>query len=128
MKLAQEDLDAMPVGTLGCYPQTYCGWSSCSWRFTLDESERVRKEVARMDAKVFQEKNAQTQLQQAEQALDATREEYQESRDFSDRRMALAQWQQVIDLFALIPEPTTAGRTARVKLKSYERDFRRVYQ
>jgi hypothetical protein len=127
VKLAQKNLDALPVWTLGYYPQTYCGWSGCSWRFTLDEFEQVRREVARMDAKVFQEQNAQTQLQQAEQAIDAAREKYQESKDFSDRRMALAQWQQAIDLFALIPESTIAGHIARVKLKSYERDFRQVY-
>ena len=128
VKLAQKNLDALPVWTLGYYPQTYCGWSGCSWRFTLDEFEQVRREVARMDAKVFQEKNAQTQLQQAEQAIDAAREKYQEAKDFSDRRMALAQWQQAIDLFALVPDRTIAGHTARVKLKSYERDFKQLYR
>ena len=90
VNLAQKNLDALPVWTLGYYPQT--------------------------------------QLQQAEQEIDAAREKYQESRDFSDQRMALAQWQQAIDLFALIPEATIAGHTARVKLKSYDRDFKQLYR
>jgi hypothetical protein len=51
----------------------------CSWRFTLDEFQGARKEVARMDAKLFQEKNAQTQLNQADQLLGSAKQQYQEA-------------------------------------------------
>ncbi len=126
VKTAQKNLDALPVWFLGYYPQAYCGWFGCSWRFTLDEFQQARKEVARLDAKVFQEKNAQTQLQQAELALGNAKQQYQESPNAAEKQAAIAQWQQAIDLLHQLPAATLAGRTAKTKLPAYDRDFEQV--
>ena len=126
VKTAQKSLDALPVWFLGYYPQAYCGWFGCGWRFTLDEFEQARKEVARMDAKVFQEKNALTQLQQAEQALGTAKQQYQESPNPAEKQAAIAQWQQAIDLLHQLPPATLAGRTAQTKIPAYDRDFGQV--
>jgi hypothetical protein len=69
----------------------------CTWRFTLDEFQGARKEVARMDAKLFQEKNAQTQLNQADQLLGSAKQQYQEAPNAAEQQAAIAQWQQAID-------------------------------
>ncbi len=126
VKTAQKSLDALPVWFLGYYPQSYCQWFQCTWRFTLDEFQDARKEVARMDAKLFQEKNAQAQLEQADQAMGSAKQQYQESSNEAEKRVAIAQWQQAIDQLHQLPEQTLAGRMARPKLTAYERDFAQV--
>lgn len=126
VKKAQSHLDALPVWFLGYYPQAYCAWSQCTWRFTLDEFEQARKQIARMDAKLFQEKNAQTQLGQAEQSLGGAKQQYQESPNLAEKQTAIAQWQQAIDTLEQIPRETLAGRMAQTKLAAYERDFQQV--
>ncbi|XHX77925.1 MAG: hypothetical protein RBJ76_26405 [Stenomitos frigidus ULC029] len=126
VQTAQKSLDALPVWFLGYYPQTYCGLFQCSWRFTLDEFQGARKEVARMDAKLFQENNAQTQLNQADQALGTAKQQYQEAPNAAEQQAAIAQWQQAIDQLHQIPDQTLAARMARPKLMAYERDFQQV--
>ncbi|MBD2035786.1 hypothetical protein H6F76_12225 [Leptolyngbya sp. FACHB-321] len=126
VQTAQKSLDALPVWFLGYYPQTYCGLFQCSWRFTLDEFQGARKEVARMDAKLFQEKNAQTQLNQADQLLGSAKQQYQEAPNTAEQQAAIAQWQQAIDQLHQIPDQTLAARMARPKLMAYERDFQQV--
>ncbi|MGI0489771.1 hypothetical protein ACN4EK_30495 [Pantanalinema rosaneae CENA516] len=126
VKQAQSSLDALPVWFLGYYPTAYCRWFHCYWRFTLDEFQQARKEVARMDARLFQEDNAQTALTQAEQALGNAKQQYQESPNSAEQQAAIAQWQQAIDTLHTIPQATLAGRTADLKLPAYERDFEQV--
>ena len=126
VQTAQKSLDALPVWFLGYYPQAYCGLFQCTWRFTLDEFQGARKEVARMDAKLFQEKNAQTQLNQADQLLGSARQQYQEAPNAAEQQAAIAQWQQAIDQLLLIPDQTLADRMAQPKLMAYERDFQQV--
>jgi hypothetical protein len=126
VQTAQKSLDALPVWFLGYYPQTYCGLFQCTWRFTLDEFQGARKEVARMDAKLFQENNAQTQLNQADQLLGKAKQQYQAASDATGKQAAIAQWQQAIDQLHQIPDPTLAARMAQPKLAAYERDFQQV--
>jgi hypothetical protein len=126
VKTAQKSLDALPVWFLGYYPQAYCGLFQCTWRFTLDEFQGARKEVARMDAKLFQENNAQTQLNQADQLLDKAKQQYQKASSEAEKQPAIAQWQQAIDQLRQIPDQTLAARMARPKLAAYERDFQQV--
>lgn len=123
VKAAQTHLDALPVWFLGYYPQFYCVWFQCGWRFTLDEFQQARKDIARMDAKVFQEKNAQTQLGEAEQALGSAKQHYQEAPNQAEKSTAISQWQQAIDTLGQIPKETLAGRMAQTKLVAYQRDF-----
>ncbi|MBW4693271.1 MAG: hypothetical protein KME27_16080 [Lyngbya sp. HA4199-MV5] len=126
VKTAQKSLDALPVWFLGYYPQAYCGFFQCTWRFTLDEFQDARKEVARMDAKLFQENNAQTQLNQADQLLGTAKQQYQAAPNATTKQAAITQWQQAIDQLHQLPEQTLAERMARPKLTAYERDFQQV--
>ncbi|MBF2025851.1 MAG: hypothetical protein IGS48_03670 [Oscillatoriales cyanobacterium C42_A2020_001] len=123
---AQKHLDALPVWFLGYYPGTYCSWFQCSWRFTLDEFQQARKNVARMQATLFQEKNAQTKLTEAEQTIATAKQQYQQVNDIAQKQTVLAQWQQGMDDLRALPSETLAGKTARTKLIAYERDFQQV--
>jgi exonuclease VII small subunit len=126
VQAAQKHLDELPVWFLGYYPRFYCAWFRCGWQFTLDEFQQARKDVARMDAKVFQEKNAQTALEQGEQSLGEAQEQYRRSTAATDQNKAIADWQAAIDILNQIPAETLAGRVAKTKLAAYERDFQQV--
>ncbi len=126
VKDAQKHLDALPVWFLGYYPGAYCGWFGCSWRFTYDEFQQARQAVARMDASLFQEKNAQTQLSSANQTVDQAKQQFQAAPSESAKQVAIAQWQQGMDQLTEVPQTTLAGKTATLKLTAYQRDFQQV--
>jgi hypothetical protein len=123
VKIAQNHLDNLPVWFLGYYPQAYCGWFACTWRFTLDEFEEARRKVARMDAIVFQEKNAFTPLAQGDKAFQAAKNLYEQASNAQDREQAIASMQSAIDTLEQIPRETLAGKQAEMKLVAYSRDF-----
>lgn len=123
VKQAQAHLDALPVWFLGYWPQ-YTFWFG--WQFTLDEFETARANVGRMEAKVFQEKNALKQLNQGVGALNAAQQQYQKGQTAADKETAIASWQAAIDRLSQVPPETLAGRTAQTKLVSALRDFEQV--
>lgn len=123
---AQKHLDGLPVWFLGYYPQSYCTLFSCTWRFTYDEFASARAAVGRMEARVFQEKNAQTLLTSATQAVDTAKQTYQTASATPDRATALAHWQSGMDQLNEIPGETLAGRMAQTKLAAYHRDYDQI--
>jgi hypothetical protein len=122
-KAAQKHLDALPVWFLGYYPGAYCGWFGCTWRFTYDEFQQARKQVGRMEATLFQEKNAYTQLQAADLTVGRAKQQFQGAPNEGEKQAAIAQWQQGMDKLTEVPRETLAGKTAATKLVAYERDF-----
>lgn len=111
---------------LGYYPHTYCTFFACTWRFTFDEFQTARSNVGRMEARVFQEKNAQTLLTTGSAEVDAAKQSYQAAASTADKTAALAAWQAGIDKLNEIPPETLAGRQAQTKLAAYSRDFDQV--
>jgi hypothetical protein len=77
-----------------------------------------------MEARLFQEQNAQTQLEQAEQAVANAKQQSQRSPN--QKQMMLMQWQQAIDQLQQIPSQTLAGRMAQTKQTIYEREFEQI--
>lgn len=120
---AQKNLDNLPVWFLGYYPQTFCNFFGCSWKFTVDEFEAARRRVARIDAIAFQDRNAFTPLAQGEMALKLARQQYEQASSIKEKEQAIASWQAAIDQLEQIPETTFAGETAKTKLKAYKRDI-----
>jgi len=123
---AQKNLDALPVWFVGYYPSQYCSLFRCGWNFTIDEFRSARETVARMDATLFQEDNARTQIEQADQAIAEAQQAYRQTTDLPGQSKAIAQWQAAIDTLQEIPSKTLAGRMAQGKLSAYERDFQQV--
>lgn len=128
VKDAQGHLDNLPVWSLGYYPKAYCTFVGCQWKFTYDEFERARKLVARTEAVVFQEKNAQTKLAEGVKAVEAGKAAVTGAKDFPSRTQAIAEWQAGIDLLREVPPNTLAHRQLGPKLQAYTRDFQTVSQ
>ncbi len=124
VKESQKHLDALPVWFLDYYPQAYCGLFGCTWRFTFDEFQGARKNIARMEAKVFQEKNAFTQLTEAENLLNSGKEQYKLSQNNQEKQQAIANWQTAIDKLNEIPPATLAGKMSKNKIQVAQRDFK----
>lgn len=120
---AQQHLDAIPVWFLGYSPQ-YTFWFG--WQFTVDEFYSAKANIGRMEAKVFQEKKAQTQLDTGKKALVAAKQQYQQSKTGRDRKRAIASWQAALVRIEQVPRQTLAGQTARTKLVALKRDFEQV--
>lgn len=123
---AQHSLDRLPVWFLGYYPRAYCTLFSCTWRFTYDEFAVARAEVGRMEAKIFQETNALTQLEQGTERVEAAQATYTAATTPEARGEALQAWQQGMDQLNEIPLATWAGQQAQTKLVAYGRDFQQV--
>lgn len=126
VEASQGHLDQLPVWFLGYYPRGYCSWFRCGWRFTYDEFQTARKSIGRMEAKVFQERNALTSLDEGTDAVELAKQQYQAADATQGKMEAAAAWQTGIDRLNEIPSETLAGRRAQTKLQAYERDFGQI--
>jgi hypothetical protein len=118
---AQEKLDALPIDFLNTFSNYRYWWYN--WRFSTSSFNAVRADVGRLQAKVYQEKNAQTMLFDAEQALNTAKQHYQQATTSLDKQIAITDWRSALDQFIQIPGQTLAGKMAQQKLQAYQRDF-----
>ncbi|MGD1855072.1 MAG: hypothetical protein ACFB2W_12570 [Leptolyngbyaceae cyanobacterium] len=120
---AQKHLDQLPVWFLGYYPQRYCQFFSCGWRFTLDEFRDARALIGRMEAQIFQEQNALEQLDQGTLAVETAKEQYKTGQTSAEKTTALANWQAGMDQLNEIPNGTLASNQAQKRLEAFQRDY-----
>jgi len=124
VKQAQANLDQLPVWFLGYEPVRMCHFMGCSWNFTFDEFSRAREKIGRMDARIFQENNAFTQLQTAETDLQKAKQAHKVAQpNTPQREAAMADWQSALDQLTVLPKDTLAGTIGETKYRNYERDF-----
>lgn len=124
VKEAQKNLDALPIWFLNDWPEYRYWWYD--WRFNIYAFNTASTKIGQLDAKVFQEKNAQILLTDSEQTLNKATQQYQEASTPTDKQAALASWRSAIDQLKQIPSVTLAGKTAQAKLENYQRDFQEV--
>lgn len=120
---AKKHLDNLPTWSLDYYPEVYCNYFGCAWKFSFDEFETARKKVARLQAVAFQNKNALTPLEDAEQLLLTAKSEYKRATNIKDKEKAIEAWQSAINLFDQIPAKTLAAENAQAKLKAYKQEL-----
>ncbi|HEY9648143.1 MAG TPA: hypothetical protein V6C88_17335 [Chroococcidiopsis sp.] len=121
---AQEKLDKLPVGFLYDHPYYDYWWYTS--RFSVGSFNAARARVGELQAKTFQEKNAQNALFTAEQALTTAKQQYQQATTSGDKLLAVQQWRAALDQFQQISGQTLAGKTAQQKFVAYERDFKEI--
>lgn len=126
VKLAQQNLDELPVWFLGYEPVAISSFYNFGWKFTFDEFEKARANVGRMEAKIFQEKNSITQLEQAETNIQQAKQQYQQSPNPQEKETAKATWQDGLDRLKQIPPGTLAAKKAHALIAAYERDLQHI--
>ncbi|MEH2332864.1 hypothetical protein [Nostoc sp.] len=117
-------LDNLPVGLVDDWPEYKYWWYD--WRFSVYGLNAARRQVGQLEAKVFQEKNAQTLLNDNSQALLNAKQQYQIATTVTDKKLAIAAWRSALDKLEEIPGQTLAGKTAQNQLDAYKRDFKEV--
>lgn len=120
---AQQHLDQLPVWFLGYYPQAYCSFMGCIWRFTFDEYEGARKNIGRMESKIFQEQNAYQDYTKAEQLVKESQNNFPKLPPGNEQQQMVTLWQNAIDQLDKIPSQTLAGKLAQKDLETAKRDF-----
>jgi hypothetical protein len=124
LKQAQTSLNALPLWIWDDLPDARYWWYG--WQLSASGFNAARREIGRLEAKVFQEKNAQNTLFDAEQGLNQAKQQYQQAKTSVDKQAAIAAWQSAIDQLKQIPGQTLAGKTAQQELAAAERDFQSV--
>ncbi|MDJ0579697.1 hypothetical protein [Crocosphaera sp.] len=126
VKLAQDNLDKLPVWFIGYEPKRYCEMFSCSWQFTIDEFEAARKKIGRMEAIIFQQKNAFNTYQETDKKLQEAKQNYQQATEPEEKQTIVRSWQQSLDELQQLPPQTFAATLVNSKLNIYQRDFQSV--
>jgi hypothetical protein len=119
---AQQHLDALPLDFLRDYPTYNSGWYR--WQFSALEFDRYRAKIAQLEAVVFQEENAETFLQNLQNALDTAKREYKQTNTPQAKEAALSAWRASLTELGQVPPQTLAGRNARQILSSEQDQFR----
>lgn len=120
----KEYLNAIPITSGNEWSGHNYGWYN--WNFSWGGFQQLRGQVGQLEAKVFQEKNAQALLVEGELALNTAKTQYQQSKTPTDKRVAIKAWQSSIDQLEQIPSVTIAGKNAQQKLNAYQREFQEV--
>ncbi len=105
---AQQNLNQLPTWVWNDLPNTDSWWWY-DWRFSRMGLNQARAELGRLQGKLFQEKNAQTALNQAEQVLKTATEQYQQAKTPLEQQIALQAWQAGLDQMQQVPKQTLAG-------------------
>jgi hypothetical protein len=124
LKVAQDNLDALPLWFVEDWVEYRYDWYD--WRFTPAGFRAARAEVGELQAKVFQQQNAQTLLSESEGAIAAAKQQYQQAAIPTDKQAALTAWRSALNQLEQVPSVTLAGMTARTQLDAYHRDFQEV--
>ncbi|MCC5637872.1 hypothetical protein LC593_18920 [Nostoc sp. CHAB 5844] len=117
-------LNNLPTGLVNDLPEYKYWWYD--WQFSVYGLNAARRQVGQLEAKVFQEKNAQTLLVEHNQTLLNAKQQYQQATTITDKKSAIAAWRSALDKLEEIPSQTLAGKTAQNQLDGYKREFKEV--
>ncbi|MGP1382335.1 MAG: hypothetical protein ACTS2F_02190 [Thainema sp.] len=118
---AKEHLDKLPLWLWDELP----GYRSWWWYSRMSHAgfDSARREIGRLDAKAIQERNAQTALTDAEQAIDLAKQQYQQANTAAAQLTASQAWQSALAQLAQVPSQTLAGRIAQQQLTAAQREW-----
>lgn len=119
---AQSKLDALPLDLVSYWPDRYY-YYWYDWRFSPVAFNGARAEVGRLQAKVFQEQNANTVLTDVDLALNKAKQDYQTAPDLVSKQTAITAWRVALNQLEMVPAETLAGNIARQKLGPEQDEF-----
>jgi hypothetical protein len=121
---AQKHLDELPSSFASDSSEYRYWWYDR--QFSIYGFNASRSKVGQLEAKVFQEKNAQTLLTENMQTLLNAKQQYKQAATVTDQKTAIAAWQTALNQLKQIPGQTLAGETAQNQLDGYKREFEEV--
>jgi hypothetical protein len=119
LQQAQDSLNQLPTWVWSELPDTRAWWWY-DWRISAWGFNSARAEVGRLQGKLFQEKNGQAALAQAEQTLAEANQQDQEARNSLEKQAAARVRQDGLEQLRQVPPTTLAGRTAQQRLASIQ--------
>ena len=126
LKDGKSALDAIPVWYVADWAEYSRGYWGYGWEFSPGGLQAARVKAGQLEAKVFQEKNAQIELTDVEKDLTMSKMQFQQSSSPIDKKMAVQNWQTAIDRLNQIPSQTLAGRKAQQLASTSSRDLKVV--
>ncbi|PZU96122.1 MAG: hypothetical protein DCE90_10245 [Pseudanabaena sp.] len=123
-KLALDSIPAWYIAEWADYSRGY-SWGY-DWRFTPANLQATRIKAGQLEAKVFQEKNAQIALTDAEKDMEIAKAVFQKATKPVDKKVAVQGWRSAIDRLEQIPEQTLAGRKAQQLASNASRDLQEL--
>jgi hypothetical protein len=118
-KLAQTQasLDRLPIRATNDWSSDWgddrAYYGLYDWRFSIRSFNETRAQIGRLKAKVFQEKNARTAFESADQELGEVKQRYRKAETLVEKQQAIALWRGAINRLSQIPEDTFSGRAAQ---------------
>ena len=126
LKDGKSALDSIPVWYVADWAEYSRGYWGYGWEFSPAGLQAARVKAGQLEAKVFQEKNAQIELTDVEKNLTMSKMQFQQSPSPIDKKMAVQNWQTAIDRLNQIPSQTLAGRKAQQLASTSSRDLKVV--
>lgn len=121
---AQKHLDQLPTSFVNDWSEYRYWWYDS--RFSIYGFNAFRSQVGQLEAKVFQEKNAQSLLTDNMQTLLNAKQQYEQAATTTDKQTATAAWQTALNQLEQIPGQTLAGKTVQNQLDNYKHEFKEV--
>jgi hypothetical protein len=119
-------LDSIPVWYIADWADYSRGYWGYGWEFSPAGLQAARIKAGQLEARVFQEKNAQIALSDAEKDTNMAKAQFQQAASQIDKKMAVQNWQGAIDRLNQIPSQTMAGRKAQQLIITSTRDLKAV--
>jgi hypothetical protein len=123
LKDAKSALDEIPAWYVADWADYSRGYWGYDWRFSPANLQGARIKAGQLEAKVFQEKNAQMSLTDAEKEVAIAKVQLQQAASPIDKKAAVQNWQAAIDRLNQIPPNTMAGRKAQQLVNTSTRDL-----
>ncbi|WP_334966436.1 hypothetical protein [Nostoc sp.] len=120
----QKHLDQLPTSFVNDWSQYRYWWYDS--QFSIYGFNAFRSKVGQLEAKVFQEKNAQSLLTDNMQTLLNAKQQYEQAATATDKQAATSAWQMALNQLDQIPGQTLAGKTVQNQLDTYKREFKEV--
>jgi hypothetical protein len=123
LQQTKQSLDEIPSTFIDDWYDKYRWYE---WRFSVSGYNSARQKVGVLEAKVFQEKNAQSLLTNYTQSLTQAKQQYQQTKIDIDKQNALTAWRVALNKLEQIPPDTLAGKTARTQLEIDRQEIEKI--
>jgi hypothetical protein len=124
LKDGKSALDSIPAWYVADWADYSRGNWGYGWEFSPAGLQAARIKAGQLEAKVFQEKNAQMSLTDAEKDAAMAKAGFQQAVSPMEKKLAVQNWQAAIDRLNQIPPQTMAGRKSQQLVSNFTRDLK----